>query len=94
MKEQYLVQEKDKIVQNSGEFKVTKFKKQQSKMTQKLAFHKLYKPSGPWSPFSSPVSVVLSRWESLSPPGRDTNPSQVSSKNDSKANGKTNKGIE
>ena len=26
----------------------------------------------------SPVSVVLSRWESLTPPGQDTNPSQVS----------------
>ena len=29
--------------------------------------------------FRSPVSVVLSRWKSLTPPGRDTNPSQVSS---------------
>ena len=35
-------------------------------------------PSGPWSQHLSPVSVVLSGWESLTPPGWDTNPSQVS----------------
>ena len=39
----------------------------------------LYEPSGPWSRLLSPVSVVLSRWESMTPPGRDTNPSQFSS---------------
>ena len=39
----------------------------------------IYEPSGPWSRRLSPVSVVLSGWESLTPPGRDTNPSQVSS---------------
>ena len=39
----------------------------------------LYKPSGPWSRRLSPVSVVLSGWESLTPSGWDTNPSQVSS---------------
>ena len=39
----------------------------------------LYEPSGPWSGRLSSVSVVLSGWESLTPPGRDTNPLQVSS---------------
>ena len=34
--------------------------------------------SDPWSRCSSPVSVVLSGWKSLTPPGRDTNLSQVS----------------
>ena len=38
-----------------------------------------YQPSGPWSRRLSPVSVVLSGWESLITPGRDTNPTQVSS---------------
>ena len=33
----------------------------------------------PWSRRLSPVSVMISGWESLTPPGRDTNPSQVSS---------------
>ena len=35
-------------------------------------FSSLYEPSGPWSRWLSPVSVVLSGWESLTPPGRDT----------------------
>ena len=39
----------------------------------------LNEPSGSWSRRLSPVSVVLSRWESLTPPGWDTNSSQVSS---------------
>ena len=39
----------------------------------------LYEPSGPWGRRLSPVSVVLSGWESLTPPGWDTNTSQVSS---------------
>ena len=38
----------------------------------------LYEPSGPWSRRLSPVSVVFSGWESLTHPGWDTNPSQVS----------------
>ena len=32
----------------------------------------LYEPIGPWSRRLSPVSVVLSGWESLTPPERDT----------------------
>ena len=36
------------------------------------------KPGGPWSQRLYPVSVVLSRWESLTFPGLDTNPLQVS----------------
>ena len=32
-----------------------------------------------WSQYLSPVSVVITNWETLTPPGRDTNPSQVSS---------------
>ena len=53
-----------------------------SNLTFGLNFFKsqiLYEPSGPWSRRLSPVSVVLSGWESLTPPGWDTNPSQVSS---------------
>ena len=34
----------------------------------------IYKPGGPWSQCLSPVSVVLSGREPLTPPGRDTNP--------------------
>ena len=45
----------------------------------KLINQILYEPSGPWSGRLSPVCVVLSGWESLTPPGWDTNPSQVSS---------------
>ena len=39
----------------------------------------LHEPSGTWSSQVSPVSVVLSGWESLTPSGRDTNLSHVSS---------------
>ena len=39
----------------------------------------LFEPNGLWSRRLSPVSVVLSRYESLTPPGQDINPSQVSS---------------
>ena len=38
-----------------------------------------YEPGGSWSRCLSPVSVVLSGWESSTPPGWDTNPLQVSS---------------